>query len=73
MGNEVVKSPASTPGGHRPTPRETVASAKMHRMSAGLGRRYTSRVRLKESGTVDGECIVKARVCFVINNFSGPY
>ena len=60
----------SAPSGHRPTLRVTAARSKMHRMSAGRGRRYTS---LKESVTVDGGCIVKTRACFIFSNFGECY
>ena len=76
MGNEVVKysvgtAPASTPSGHRPTPRETAARSKMHRLSAGRGVDKRRGVRMRESAKVGGGCIVKGRACFVISNFSG--
>ena len=42
-GQMLRTAPASTHSGHRPTLRETTARSKMHRMSAGWGRRCMSR------------------------------
>ena len=58
------------PSGYRPTPRETTARSKMHRMREAEAEGAGRGVRLKESATVDSGCIVKARAFFALSNFS---
>ena len=48
---------ASTSSGHRPAPRETARPWKMHRMTGGRGRRYTS------SSDAEGVCRGRRRAC----------
>ena len=66
-------APVSTHSGHRPTPRERRRFRKCTAWVRGETVGAHRGVRLKESATVDGGCIVKTRACFVLSNFSDLY